>query len=265
MFCSKCGKEIPRGSKFCPSCGAPVTSRAANPNLPSHPTKKKSKFKIGCLGIIGIFILLGIIGSCAGNSTTNNDSVSTPQKAEQKKAEAPTEEQKQEARENIQKILDSMPQREDNVEKTTWYQTWGTDNYGPKSAIYWYVGKKDNKVKLYAKIVHFSKNMDWVFWDNLKFSAGESTVAYKIKNVFAGQSGGGKSTQVVMGGKYETLSVPFEELRPGFELLTTKPNPILRLYGKEHYYDYELTSDDIESLKTAIYLDDQLKIVNYYL
>lgn len=34
MFCAKCGKEIPEGATFCPSCGAPVggaTQSAASP------------------------------------------------------------------------------------------------------------------------------------------------------------------------------------------------------------------------------------------
>ncbi len=29
MYCSRCGKEVPEGSAFCPACGAPVPSRSA--------------------------------------------------------------------------------------------------------------------------------------------------------------------------------------------------------------------------------------------
>ena len=31
MFCARCGKEIPEGAAFCPSCGAPAQAGAASP------------------------------------------------------------------------------------------------------------------------------------------------------------------------------------------------------------------------------------------
>ncbi len=33
-FCAKCGKELPAGATFCPSCGAPVSGTTAAPSAP---------------------------------------------------------------------------------------------------------------------------------------------------------------------------------------------------------------------------------------
>ena len=38
MFCAKCGKELPAGATFCPSCGTPVGSSSAGAP-PSQPTQ----------------------------------------------------------------------------------------------------------------------------------------------------------------------------------------------------------------------------------
>ena len=35
MFCAKCGKEIPAGATFCPSCGAPIGGATAAPSAPT--------------------------------------------------------------------------------------------------------------------------------------------------------------------------------------------------------------------------------------
>lgn len=57
--CKECGKEVSTKADKCPHCGAKVKSR------------------IGCLGLIGIFILIGIIGSFLGKSNKTNTKSST--------------------------------------------------------------------------------------------------------------------------------------------------------------------------------------------
>lgn len=107
MFCRNCGKEIPEGSKFCPSCGTEQdvhtyhSSAPPSEPPPTPPSKqKKGKFKTGCLGIIGILIIMGIIGSWAGtktkdafsskpSSTLTSTLTSTSQQTPQKKVVPP--------------------------------------------------------------------------------------------------------------------------------------------------------------------------------
>ena len=56
--------------------------------------------------------------------------------------------------------------------------------------------------KIKIQVVHFTSDTEWFFWDNMIFSNGDNKWEKKL-NTFAGQSGDGKSTQIVMGGKYE--------------------------------------------------------------
>jgi Domain of unknown function (DUF4352)/zinc-ribbon domain len=91
-YCGNCGHELRPEDQFCPSCGRPVheaatvpTPEADVPDLPpppqqagattppqqqaAAPTQGRSRGRtvvLGCLGIIGILILLGIIGAALG-------------------------------------------------------------------------------------------------------------------------------------------------------------------------------------------------------
>src|SRR6266566_9875583 len=47
--CKECGKEISSKSAACPGCGAPV--------------KAKTNFAAGCLALVGIVVLIGILSS----------------------------------------------------------------------------------------------------------------------------------------------------------------------------------------------------------
>ena len=86
MFCSKCGAEVPAGSKFCPKCGAPAPQQAApapgpapgpvpgpapSP-VPSSAPKVSSKVVGIAIGVVAVvvvgfvaFNLLGIGGRSA--------------------------------------------------------------------------------------------------------------------------------------------------------------------------------------------------------
>lgn len=163
----------------------------------------------------------------------------------------------------IERILNNMPSKTDDVEKITWYQPWGSNGYPAKDAIYWYVGERNGEYWLRAFIVHFDDGINWVFWDKVIFSTSNTNWIYNIENCFAGQSGGGKDTQIVHGGKYETLDVRFSDLERGYKLLATDKNPIIRLQGRDRHHDYYLTSADINLLNTGIYLNEQLKKLNY--
>lgn len=210
---------------------------------------------LSVLLVCTVFALAGCGSSSSSGKSSSDNSVTT------KKSEITVEQKKQASSETI-RILNNMPKKTDEVEKMSWFTPWGTGSYPAEDAVYWYAGRKGNDVWLRAKIVNFTSSMGWVFWDKVIFSTTDKNWEYEIKDNFAGQTGGGKHTQVVMGGKYETLDVPLKDLYEGYKLLITGKNPIIRLKGKEGKYDYRLTGDDLEHIKTGIYLYDQLKVTN---
>lgn len=75
MHCAKCGREIPDGSQFCPGCGNSIGK------------KKMGKLKLGCLGIVGFFIICGILGSIFGGSNNSNGSQVSNSQTQQAKPE----------------------------------------------------------------------------------------------------------------------------------------------------------------------------------
>lgn len=90
---------------------------------------------------------------------------------------------------------------------------------------------KDGKVSEFFRIVNFTSGIEWIFWDKVIFSTNEKNWEYDIGSL-GGLSGGGKHTEIVTGGKYETLSVPIKKIAPGLEVLIKGTNPIIRLQGK---------------------------------
>lgn len=217
----------------------------------------KTKPRLKAFGIT-IVALLAISIAFPSETTTNSaakkPSTTTSQSKEDKEAKAKA------ANEDAMKILGAVPQFQDQVEKSTSYLTWGAENYPADTNLYWYAIVKDKAVNERLKMVHFSSNMNWVFWDKLIFSTDQGKWEYTI-NSFAGQSGNGKSTQIVMGGKYETLDIPYDKLKPGIELLINGTNPIIRLQGKEYRYDFQVPAATIEQMKLANQLDNDLNVL----
>ena len=84
MYCQKCGKEIPDGAKFCTSCGAPTQAPVFQPvpepapapgPQPAHQKKKKRSAGKIILGVILLFIGIGIF--CGGVSNALGGSPKT--------------------------------------------------------------------------------------------------------------------------------------------------------------------------------------------
>lgn len=77
MFCTNCGKESPVGAKFCPQCGAAVSSetqyldkRDSSPNATAHVSANHNnsisfsvyqKIEIGYITFAVVFVLASII------------------------------------------------------------------------------------------------------------------------------------------------------------------------------------------------------------
>lgn len=85
-YCGNCGNELSEGAQFCSSCGRPVHETAqvstpeANVNVPPPPQwqstetgasqgdqRRRNPILMGCLGIVVIVVLLGIIGALIGD------------------------------------------------------------------------------------------------------------------------------------------------------------------------------------------------------
>ena len=77
-FCDKCGAKMEEEAQFCPKCGAT-----------GGKSGKKGKFKIGCLGLIALFLIIGMFNSCGSNdnSSQSNKTSSSSSASEQKSKE----------------------------------------------------------------------------------------------------------------------------------------------------------------------------------
>lgn len=196
--------------------------------------------------VISVILLSGCGG--AGNSS-NKNSKSVTYSTEQKFA----------ANTEILNILPTMRKTHDDVDKMDIYTSLATESYPPQDGLYWKLIVNKGYVFEYFTIVNFTSGIEWVFGDDVVFSTNEGNWTYHIGS-FAGQSGNGKRTQIVMGGKYEFLNVSIDKIAPGLEKLIKGTNPIIRLRGKEFVYDIKLTDNDMNIINTAMYTYEQLKI-----
>lgn len=76
MFCSKCGKEIKDGEKFCPNCGETIENRVAEssitePSSETETTQNTSSQKSTPVGfILGLISIIAWILPLAGYPVT---------------------------------------------------------------------------------------------------------------------------------------------------------------------------------------------------
>lgn len=70
ISCSECRKEISNKAATCPQCGAPVESAEPVVKRTEEESKQeKSSVWKWLLGVpVGAFVLMMVIGSCAGNT-----------------------------------------------------------------------------------------------------------------------------------------------------------------------------------------------------
>ena len=176
---------------------------------------------------IGGFILMLVLVIVINPGSMDSDSASSSNSKV-----TVTAEQKEQAKNDALAILQATPQSVDEVEKVTWY-----------------------------KFVHFDSGIDWVFWDKVIFSTDQGKWELKL-NTFAGQSGDGKDTQIVMGGKYETLDIPYDKAYEGIKLLLEGTNPIIRYQGEKAKYDYHVPAETLQELQRSMQLHQDLKLIN---
>lgn len=214
----------------------------------------------------GLFIIFFILFAVFGNSDNSNNAAnsgSTTSATQTQNSKEKDDQAKAAAKADAMAILGSVPQKVDEVEKTTWYRPWGAGPYPAQDNIYWTAVVDGNKdARLYALFVNFtSHDYQWTFWDTVIFSTDKGKKELNL-NAFAGQSGDGKNTEVVNGGKYETLFVSYDKVYEYIKFLTEGNNPIIRYEGRQYHYDYKVPAQTMERLKQSLKLYEDLKTLN---
>lgn len=226
-----------------------------SPFFRSHPRWK-------ALGVFLITIM--IIGSVVPEHKNNVDNMEQatikdePEKSKDEllKEQHEKEKQKEQAKQEINGILQDLYAETDEVEKQTWYKSI-QGVYPPETRLYWYAGVKDSDIWERAKMVHFSDRIEWVFWKKIIFSTNEGKWEYNVSTL-SGQDGE-KKIEIVRGGKYEYSDLEFDKIKPGIKVLISGTNPIIRLAGRQRYEDYHLSAEDIKNLKLGYRLSELLK------
>ena len=148
--------------------------------------------------IVGLVCVISFLGigladpdKHSDRPTTNVSQTSTkeqapptpPQETQEMKAEreaneakaAQSQAEKKAASDEIRQILGYVPQQVDEVEHAINYQTWGEDKLPAQTAIWWSVQLRENRLTpIKIAIVHFTRGTNWVFWEQLTFSNGNS-------------------------------------------------------------------------------------------
>lgn len=82
MFCVKCGKEIPEGTKFCPYCGNQVGTSEGN--TPAAPMKKSGNMKTVVIVLCAIVVVLAVaVGLLLMNHRGNEENQSSQTETEE--------------------------------------------------------------------------------------------------------------------------------------------------------------------------------------
>lgn len=90
--CSQCQSPLSPGARFCAQCGKqfeqPVPESAVGV-APSAPAKKHNPLALGCLGLLGLVVVLGIIGNLAGERSPTTEQAVSSEEIAAPPAEAP--------------------------------------------------------------------------------------------------------------------------------------------------------------------------------
>lgn len=254
--------------------------RSKDIKIYSSEDEQKARLRRNIAGVLAAMFAFSVLFSLSldtptkkSNSTkevTTSTSDVNKQEAEQEKKRQDEEQQKAKlaeqkaASDEIQSILNNTPSVKDDVEQAVTYQSWGTGKYQARNAFHWKVSVKDRTIThVRCQIINFTTGTEWTFWRRMTFSDGAGNKWSKDLETFAGQTGDGKNTQIVRGGKYETWQGALSEVKYGYEILANASNPILRLSGEKYYEDIKPNEGDVQRIKAALRLEELIGKLNY--
>jgi hypothetical protein len=87
ITCSQCQTPLSPGTRFCPNCGlqfenpVPESAAAFQVSVPAPAKKKSNPLVLGLLGLVGFFVLVGIVGGNRGSNSSapSNDAAPAAQ------------------------------------------------------------------------------------------------------------------------------------------------------------------------------------------
>ncbi len=214
--------------------------------------------------IVGVImaVFVGYVITDYHQNTSNRAEYSASEdarKAQEAKDKDAELTKKANAEKEIYAILNNTNFEYDQVDREYKFYSSSQRTIQPSNSVSWvaFVDSSGHLVGPFIKFVTFAPldiSTNWIFWDKLTFSSSAGKFDYTMRGVIAGQSGGGKNIRLDDSGTYEYALLTIPEIDEGLRILTQGNNPIIRYRGDQYYKDYNLSSEEIEQLKTALTL-----------
>ena len=228
---------------------------------------------IACLG-------LGYALKVNGESMAEQAKIEATKKAEEdaKKAEAEAkakaeadakakaeaeqkEKDRQIAHNKVLEILNTLPSNYDSIEERTWYKPYGY-NLPARNICTWYVGKQGDRVWMRGLLGFFTENGKMISeWSINKIifasSAGKYTVELQQGNgvIYTTTDGAKFDRQPAADWRhYYKLDCDYSTLKPGYDILASGSDPVIRYYHNQGAYDQYVNQEDVASIKTSLAL-----------
>lgn len=213
------------------------------------------------LGVI-MAVLVGYVITDYHQNTSNQTAYAASEEARKAQEEKNKEAEltkKTDAEKEIYTILNNTNFEYDQVDREYKFYSSSQRAIQPNNAVSWvaFVDSSGHLTGPFVKFVTFAPldiSTNWIFWDKLTFSSSAGKYDYTMRGVIAGQSGGGKNIRLDDSGAYEYALLTIPEIDEGLRILTQGDNPIIRYRGSQYYKDYDLSSEEVEQLKTALTL-----------
>ena len=210
--------------------------------------------------IMAVFV--GYVITDYHQNTSNQTAYAASEEARKAQEEKDKEAEltkKADAEKEIYTILNNTNFEYDQVDREYKFYSSSQRAIQPNNSVSWvaFIDSSGHLVGPFVKLVTFSPldvSTNWIFWDKLTFSSSAGKYDYTMRGVIAGQSGGGKNIRLDDSGTYEYALLTIPEIDEGLRILTQGDNPVIRYRGSQYYKDYDLSSEEVEQLKTALTL-----------